>query len=343
MNGLLASLGVSNPVLAAPMAGGPTIPAMVAAATRAGSLGFLAGGYKTAEELAAQIGSLRGSTPVFGVNLFAPNPVPVDRDAYHRYAVAIQVEADQYGLDLTSISPLEDDDQWHAKVDLLRADPVAVVSFTFGIPDPSVIRDLHRAGSLLVQTVTTPEEARLAASSGVDALAVQGFGAGGHYGTLTPDHLPAPVALPDLVRQVRHVVALPLVAAGGLANRVDVAAVLQAGADAAMVGTVLLRTDESGASDPYKSALGEGGDRQTLVTRAFSGRPARALPNLFTARYDAIAPEGYPAIHHLTTPLRRAAAAAGDSDRINLWAGTGHASAQEGSAEKTLSRLAEAL
>jgi NAD(P)H-dependent flavin oxidoreductase YrpB (nitropropane dioxygenase family) len=110
-----------------------------------------------------------------------------------------------------------------------------------------------------------------------------------------------------------------------------------------MVGTVLLRTDESGASDPYKSALGEGGDRQTLVTRAFSGRPARALPNLFTARYDAIAPEGYPAIHHLTTPLRRAAAAAGDSDRINLWAGTGHASAQEGSAEKTLSRLAEAL
>lgn len=343
MDSSLSSLSLTNPVLAAPMAGGPSTPAMVVAAARAGSLGFLAGGYKSAEQLAEQINEVRASTTHLGVNLFAPNPVPVDPEAYRRYAAAIQVEADLYGLDLKGAAPREDDDGWQDKIDLLLGDPVPVVSFTFGIPDRSVIAALHKAGSLLIQTVTSADEARLAAAAQVDALAVQSTAAGGHSGTLTPRRLPDRVPLRALVRQVRQSVGLPLVAAGGLATSDDVAGVLRAGAAAAMVGTALLVTDESGASAPYKAALAEGGHRRTIVTRAFTGRPARALPNAFTDRYDGIAPLGYPAIHHLTSPLRRAAASAGDAERINLWAGTGHQFIQEGSTADALARLAEDL
>src|SRR4051794_19132209 len=186
MQGALASLNIAVPVLAAPMAGGPSTPALVTAAAQAGSFGFLAAGYKTAQMLADQIRDVRATTSAFGVNLFAPNPVPVDPGEFRRYAQSIQPVADRYGLDLAVATPVEDDDAWDDKIDLLLADPVPVVSFTFGIPAPSTISALRRAGSVVVQTVTSAEEAELADEADVDALVVQASVAGGHWGTLTP-------------------------------------------------------------------------------------------------------------------------------------------------------------
>jgi NAD(P)H-dependent flavin oxidoreductase YrpB (nitropropane dioxygenase family) len=336
-----AHLGVTNPVLAAPMAGGPSTPALVTAAWSAASLGFLAGGYKTPEVLAEQMAAVRSRSVPFGVNLFAPNPVPVDREDFDRYLRLIQPEAERYDLALDGMSPVEDDDRWQAKIDLLLSDPVPVVGFTFGIPDRAGAAALKRVGSTLVQTVTSVEEARTAADRGVHLLAVQSFEAGGHWGTLSPQRPPPSVPLADLVAQVRQAIDLPLLAAGGIGTSADVSAVMRAGAAAVMVGTALLRTDESGASAPYKAALAERGDLGTMLTTAFTGRPARTVPNLFTDRYHADAPSGYPAIHHLTSPIRRAAAAAGDADRINLWAGTGYGRARPEAAASALTRLAE--
>ena len=105
MKSPLSDLNVVNPVLAAPMAGGPTTPALVVAAARAGSLGFLAGGYKTPELLAGQIDAVREDTDTFGVNLFVPNPVPVDPSAFRGYAAAIQPDAGRYGIDLRAAEP----------------------------------------------------------------------------------------------------------------------------------------------------------------------------------------------------------------------------------------------
>jgi NAD(P)H-dependent flavin oxidoreductase YrpB (nitropropane dioxygenase family) len=229
------------------------------------------------------------------------------------------------------------------KIDLLLADPVPVVSFTFGLPDRSVVAKLHKAGTTVMQTVTSADEARSAAEIEVDALVVQASAAGGHYATLTPTHLPPPTPLPELIAQVRRAVPLPAIAAGGLADPTDVADVFRAGAEAAMVGTALLRTDESGASAPHKAALADPAFDTTVVTRAFTGRPARALRNYFIDHYDRIAPTGYPALHHLTSPLRKAATAAGDTRLIHLWAGTGHRHARTEPAARTLARLADDL
>ena len=343
MKAPLSSLNLTCPVLAAPMAGGPTTPALVAAAARAGSLGFLAGGYKTPDALGQQIVEVRAQTGTFGVNLFVPNPVPVDPAEFRRYAAAIQAEAGPYGLRLDGADPVEDDDAWSAKVDLLTRDPVPVVSFTFGLPDRSVIAALKRAGTLILQTVTSPEEAWLAAEAGADVLAVQALGAGGHSGTLTPQRVPAAVPLPVLAAAVRDGTGLPVVAAGGLSTPAEVAAVLHGAADAVLVGTALLRSDESGALAVHRAAIADPGRGPTVLTRAFTGRPARALPNAFTRKYGEMAPLGYPAIHHLTSGLRRASAAAGNPELVNLWAGTGYRNATTGPAGTILAHLASAV
>ncbi|MFC6085996.1 nitronate monooxygenase [Sphaerisporangium aureirubrum] len=340
MTSPLTALGVSTPILAAPMAGGPSTPALVVAAARADGLGFLAGGYKTADALAAQITEVRSEGVSFGVNLFAPNPDPVDPEAFRRYARAIAPEAEAYGVDVLAAGVVEDEDHWPDKIDLLLSDPVPVVSFTFGIPEAPVIAALRAAGTVVVQTVTSSAEARQAAEAGADMLVVQASAAGGHSGTLTPRHIPASIPLIDLLGQVREAVSPPLVGAGGLATPDAVAEALRAGAAAVVVGTVLLRADEAGTSRPYRAALADPARRETVVTRAFTGRPARALRNDFTDRYTHLAPAGYPALHHLTGPMRKAAAAADDPERINLWAGTGYRHATAETAVRILRRLA---
>jgi len=340
MHSALTGLGVTMPVLAAPMAGGPSTPELVVAAARAGSLGFLGGGYKTPDALAEQIAEVRRADVPLGVNLFAPNPVPVDPGAYDKYRDQIRQEADLYGIDLGKVDITETDDYWQEKIELLLANPVPVVTFTFGIPEPKVIDALKDAGSLVGQTITSAAEARLAVEHNVDVVVVQAAAAGGHSGILTPDRLPAETPLPQLLAEVGAVTSLPLIGAGGIGAPDDAAAALQAGATAVAVGTVLLRSNESGTSAPYRAALADPGRRPTLLTRAFTGRPARGLANIFTDRYTAVAPEGYPAIHFLTSPVRKAAAAAGDPERINLWAGTGYRHATDAPVGDILASLA---
>jgi NAD(P)H-dependent flavin oxidoreductase YrpB (nitropropane dioxygenase family) len=277
------------------------------------------------------------------VNLFVPNPVPVDPVEFRRYAAAIQVEAAEHGLDVATGELVEDDDDWPAKIDLLLADPVPVVSFTFGLPDDRTLTELRRVGSLLIQTITSVEEALLAAEAGVHGLAVQSARAGGHSGTLTPHRRPVDRPLSELVAGVRQAVRVPLIGAGGIGGGEDVAAALAAGASAVAVGTLLLLTPESGAGPTYRAALTEKRAVETVVTAAFTGRPARGIRNGFTDRWTATAPIGYPAVHHLTIPLRRAAAAAGDQERLHLWAGTGHHAVGTEPTAVVLTGLAEGL
>ena len=213
------------------------------------------------------------------------------------------------------------------------------MSFTFGIPGREVIRDLQQAGSTVLQTVTSRAESQVAAAAGVDALAVQANVAGGHSGTLTPDNPPPPVPLGDLVSDIVSAVGLPVIAAGGLGTADDVAAVLHAGAWAAAVGTVLLLADESGASATHQAALQDPARTETVITRAFTGRPARGLRNRFIDTYEASAPLGYPALHYLTSPLRKAAAAGAEPDLVHLWAGTGYRQARRAPTAQILTQL----
>ncbi len=124
---------LGSPIVAAPMAGGPSNPRLAVAASDARAFAFLAGGYKTAETLAGEVAEVRRTGAVFGVNLFAPNTAAIDPEVFRRYAAELQADADDLGIDLSRAGIVEDDDGWRDKLDLLIADPIPVVSVTFGL------------------------------------------------------------------------------------------------------------------------------------------------------------------------------------------------------------------
>ncbi|GAB2829107.1 nitronate monooxygenase [Actinocorallia aurea] len=324
------------PIAQAPMAGGAATPELVAAVCGAGGLGFLAAGYKTAAAMRAEIARTRLLTDApFGVNVFLPTADTADADAVAAYAALIEPEARRLGAPLGA--PAGGDDDYAAKIAALLADPPAVVGFTFGRPDPAAVRALRERGVFVLATVTSAAEARQV--EGVDALCVQGAEAGGHLGSFTNGPLEG-TPLDRLLGEVRAAVRLPLVAAGGLADGRDVARTLAAGADAAMAGTAFLLCPESGASATHRRALTDPAFTRTAMTRAFTGRPARGLANRFLDTYSAQAPAAYPQIHHLTSPLRKAAAAQGDLDALHLWAGTSWHRARPAPAAEVVSSLA---
>jgi nitronate monooxygenase len=316
------------------MAGGTSTPAFVEAVHRAGGLGFLAAGYKSVAAMQAEIRTVRDSGARFGVNVFVPDLAQLRPSAallaeLEDYRLQLLADARRYGVELPPLR-VDDDDEWQGKIDALLAEPVELVSFAFGLPGADVARALQRAGSAVLATVTSTAEAVQAAEQGVDALVVQHTSAGAHSAAFLPASGAQPVGTTaELLAEVRSAVDLPLVAAGGIMDAAGLDAVLRAGAAAAQIGTAFLRTDESGARQLHKDALADPHFTRTRLTRAFTGRQARALENEF-ARDHPEAPEAYPAVHHLTAPLRAAAAAAGDAERLNLWAGTGWRQAQAG-------------
>ena len=181
--------------------------------------------------------------------------------------------------------------------------------------------------------MTDVDEARAAADLAPDGLVVQSAAAGGHRGTFDQHRTPSTDPLADLVTAVRAATDLPVVAAGGLATAADVAAVLAAGAEAVQVGTALLLADEAGTRPVHRRALVDPAST-TATMRAFTGRVARGIRNSFSEQYDAAAPAAYPAVHHVTSPLRRWAADHDDAQHLHLWAGTGHAHARTGPARR---------
>ena len=268
-------------IVAAPMAGGPSGPGLVAAVARAGALGFLAAGYKSAEEMAAEFAATRELTDApFGVNVFVPSPSDVDEGVLAAYLDELTPDAERLGVRLGV--PLHDDDAYAAKLEMLESDPVAVASFTFGSPDAPTVRRLHAVGTRVVVTVTGPEEAALAASAGADALCVQGSEAGGHQGRFRNDAAAlSPLPLLDALAAVGGVTSLPMLAAGGIATGRRMAAVLDAGAVAAQIGTAFLAAPEAGTNATHRGALTDPRFTETMLTRAFTGRPARGIRNRF--------------------------------------------------------------
>lgn len=335
------------------MAGGPSTPELAAAVSNAGGLGFLAAGYKSPAATAAEISRTRRLTDrAFGVNLFVPDAANTYRapagasPAAGKLAAALayrELLAAGTGREPGHPDP-DDDDGWQAKLDLVLQEQVPVVSFTFGLPEPAVLAALAARGICSVVTVTDADEARAAADAGAQALCVQGPEAGGHRGTLDSAKEPGTVPLEALLFDIRRSCALPLVAAGGITSAARAAKVLAGGAAAVQVGTLLLLSPEAGTGAVHRRALRDAAlgvqPRNTSLTRAFSGRPARGLTNDFMRNYPD-APDAYPYVNQITAPLRAAAAAEDNPEGISLWAGSGYKQVSEEPAADIVRRLAQ--
>lgn len=326
-----------HPIVLAPLGGGPSTPALAATVSQAGGLGFLAGGYLGASQLRTAIGDVRERTSApFGVNVFVPGDPTADADAIRTYVERLEAEAARYG---TNVGDARfDDDDWDAKLALLRDEAVAVVSFTLGAPPAEVVAELRARGSEVWATVTDVDEARVASAAGVDVLVVQGVEAGAHRASFSDRDDAEALGVLPLIRLVSAELDLPLVAAGGITDGAAVAAVLAAGASAAQIGTGFLRATEAGTHPAHRAALAA--DAPTALTRAFSGRLARGLVNRFLAEHSRHAPSAYPHVHFATAPIRAAAREKGDADGFNLWAGQAHRLARELPAAEIVETLA---
>lgn len=325
-----------RPVMVAPMAGGPTTTALVAGAADAGAIGFLAAGYKAPEAVEDEVRAVRGVP--FGLNIFVPCPPPPSVEALERYRELLRPEAERFQVELPPLR-LGDDDGFGAKVALAEAYAVPLVSFTFGVPERAVVTRLQRAGCRVLVTVTGADEARRALAVEPDGLVAQAGTAGAHSSTTDPAGFRGDSTAGEVLAGVRALTGKPVIVAGGVMSAAEVATLMSSGATAVQCGTAFLLADEAGTRPAQRDAMLSGAYRETVVTRAFTGQPARGLANRFTETYSDRAPIGYPAVHHLTAPIRAAAAERGDAGSLNLWAGTGHARARTGSIAELVGHL----
>ena len=330
------------PVVGAPMAGGVSSPLLVAAVSDAGGLGMLAAGYRTPEQLAADLVHTRDLTDrPFGVNLFVPHQV--DRRRHEAevtaYREALAPLARHLGVE-PGLPSWGDTDHWAEKVTLVETLAPAVVSCTFGVPGADVVGRWRRAGIEVHVTVTSAAEAVAAEAVGADVLVLQGHEAGGHRGSHDPGSTPGVIDHLGLLETIRPLTALPLLAAGGVTTPGDVVRAREAGAAAVQVGTALLLATESGASPTYRAALRHPELTERVTTRAFTGRVAGAVRNRFVDRYAALAPSAFPLVDQVSKPLRAAAAVAGDVHAIHVWAGVGWRACQEAPAAEIVRGLA---
>jgi nitronate monooxygenase len=334
------------PVIQAPMAGsGINTAELVIASSRAGVLGSIAAAYCTPEQVRSDVAAVRSATDrPFAVNLFAPTADPEHPGETRAMLEFLAGWHASLGLSPPQI-PDRTSELFEEMIELLLELRPPVVSFTFGLLPANVMQALRSRDIFVIGTATTVQEAVLLASSGVDAVVAQGVEAGGHRGSFASTRGFGSVGLMALLPQVVDAVRIPVIASGGIMDGRGIAAALALGAVAVQMGTAFLVTSESGASESYKKRILESHDESTVFTSAFSGRVARGIENRFMEEMsrEGIMPLPYPWQNALTRSLRKAGAAAGDTDVLSLWAGQGSALATEQSVQQLVDFLDASL
>lgn len=337
---LQSLLGIAHPIVQAPMAGGPTTPALVAAVSEAGGLGSFGAAYRTPDELRADIHAVRRLTDrPFAVNLFVEGEVQRDEAVIAAMIERLRPWHEELGLQAPQ-APAQPTPVFRRQVDVVLEERVPVFTWTFGIPPADILEACRARGIVTIGTATCVREARALEEAGVDAVVAQGAEAGGHQGSFLREGDAAPVGTFALVPQVADAVAVPVLAAGGIADARGIAAALCLGAGGAQIGTAYLACPEAGTNAAHRAAVLSATDEATEMTRAFSGRAARGVRNRMIETLRGVETPAFPLQNTLTQPLRKAAAAAGRAEFLSLWAGQAAALATEEPAGDLTRRLA---
>lgn len=323
----LRELGVAHPIILAPMAGSGGTPELVAAVSNAGGLGSWGGAYSTSQQILDAAKQIRVLTAKpFALNLFAGGYEQRQVDPAPMLALIARVHG-ELGLPAPSLPPLPQNPFEAQLAAVIEARP-AVFSFTFGIPSADALARLRRAGIRTCGTATTVDEGKKLAAAGIDSIVAQGEEAGAHRGSFLAPFEQSMVPTRELTRDLVAQAAIPVIASGGIMDGGAIAQALAAGAAAAQLGTAFLLCPECGAPEPYKQALMEARGDPTVITRAFSGRPARGLRNAFIDLAADVPILPFRQQNDLTRPMRNEAGKQNKPEYISLWAGRGVARAR---------------
>ncbi|MFC9708859.1 NAD(P)H-dependent flavin oxidoreductase [Paenibacillus sp. NPDC056933] len=324
---LCESFNIRYPIVLAGMAGIASMIPLVTAVSNAGGLGTLGAAYMSPEELGNAIHEIKKRTHApFAINIFAhvgPDQY-MNFDAVNRELTPIR---ESLGVKQRTQDEIRTPNHFEEQFDILLDEKVPIISTTFGLLSESHMQKAKSLGIKIISKVTTVEEAVQAEKRGCDVIVAQGSEAGGHRGTFDVSSQPsgANIGTMALVPQIVDHVHIPVLAAGGIMDGRGLVASLALGAQGVQMGTRFLTSVESGAHDVYKRALLESTEESTVITKAFSGRPARGIKNDFIQHWEEsrIKPLTFPTQNTLTREIRNASARQNNPEYMALWAGQG--------------------
>lgn len=339
---VLRHLGIRLPIIQAPMAGVST-PTLAAAVSNPGGLGSIGIGASTPAAARQSIEEIqRLSDRSFNVNVFVHERLPADEESHTAWLKALSPAFEQFGSKppsaLREIYNTFADD--HEMLEVLLDTRPPVVSFHFGLPGKSTIKQLKARGITLFASATSLAEARLVEASAVDVIVAQGYESGGHRGIFNPAGPDDKLSTTALVRLLVKSCSKPVIAAGGIMDGQGVNSVLALGAIAAQMGTAFVTTNESAADDAYRAAFSTNAAHHTIMTSVISGRPARSLANRFTKLgLDTLKIPSYPFTYDAGKALHLAAKARGEGGFGAQWAGQGAPLARSMAASQLMEEL----
>lgn len=313
-------------------------PALAIAAMRGGAVASLPCALLTPTQIVGQVAEVRaGAAGPLNLNFFChhlPEPAPDERAWQALLAPYYAEEGVAPGAAPPLRRPFD-----AALCEAVEAARPEIVSFHFGLPDAALLARVRGTGALVLGNATTAEEMHWLAARGVDAVIAQGAEAGGHAGWfLGAAHVPVPLAT-----LLAEPLAVPVIAAGGIVDGVDIARALAAGASGVQIGTAFLAAAESSISPAFRALLGTG--VATQFTNLFSGREAQGIVNRLMRELGPVRAEApaFPYASNALAPLRKAAEADGRGDYSPLWAGAGVARVRAMGAEALVRGLIQAL
>ena len=332
---MISKLQLPKPIIQAPMAG-ITTPKFVAACCEAGALGSIGAGYLNGEETQKFIQAVKALTDKpFSVNLFIQDEPRIDIGVLQDARAALQPIYEDLGIPNTQ--RVISTEVFEGQIQAVLDEGVEIVSFTFGLPPVEVIERLKAKGVFLIGTATTVEEAIAVQQAGFDAVVVQGSEAGGHRGSFTQDIVLVPTA--ELVKAAKEVIAIPIIAAGGIMNKQHADQMFSLGADFVQVGTALMTAFECEASQTHKQAILTSEEQSTTLSKAFTGKFARGIKNKFTEELKDAKVAPYPIQHYLTLHIRKESANQNKPEYLSLWMGENGYLAREASVQDIIDSL----
>lgn len=321
---LQSLLGTRLPIIQAPMAGVQD-SRLALAVCRAGGLGSVPAAMLGPDALRAELQTMgEQSEGPWNVNFFCHTPPEPDdsREAAWRDALAPYYR--ELGMDIADIKAGGGRRPFDAEtLEILREFKPPVVSFHFGLPAAELLAELKSWGTVVLSSATTVAEARWLEARGADAIIAQGLEAGGHRGMFLSEDISTQVGTFALLPQLTAAVAVPVIAAGGIADTAGINAALALGAAGVQIGTAFLLCPEATTSEVHRAALASDAAMHTALTNVFSGRPARGIVNRVIRELGPMSPlaPDFPLAGTAITPLRRAAEKQGSGDFSPLWSG----------------------
>ena len=338
--------GTELPIIQAPMAGVQRSRLAVAVA-QAGGLGSLPGAMFDATALRAELQTLaplmaQARAP-YNVNFFVHQTPAPDDAAEARWRARLAPYFAEHGIDPATVPAGVGRQPFSAQIaEVLEEFRPPIVSFHFGLPAPSLLARVKAWGAQVWSSATTVAEARWLQQHGADVVIAQGLEAGGHRGHFLSDDLSVQSGTMALLPQIVDALSVPVVAAGGIADARGVQAALALGAAAVQVGTAYLCCDEADTSALHRAALRDPEAGPAVLTRLFTGRPARGIVNRLMREVGALSADApaFPTATAALAPLRAKAEALGRGDFSPLWSGQNRSGCGEPSAAALTRALA---